>query len=170
METFKPAYGIETHYEVSDYGNLRRTASGQGARGGRNLSRPSKGYHTARICINSRASTVAVHRLVAQTFLRPMVKGECVNHLDGNPLNNRLENLEITSYSGNTRHAIDVLGYKPKAQRGAANGCALITEEQARIAKYEANNWGDVGRLAAEWGVKKSTLFAIRCGRNWKHI
>lgn len=170
METFKPAYGIETHYEVSDLGNIRRSVGGQGSRIGRNFAKPATGYHSARVCIEGKPSTVAVHRLVAQTFLRPMTKGECVNHLDGNPLNNSLNNLEITSYSGNSTHAVNVLGWKPTAQRGEANGCALITEAQARIAKYEANNPGDVGRLAAEWGVKKSTLFAIRCGRNWRHI
>lgn len=47
-----------------------------------------------------------VHRIVACTFLKNPNKGKylIVNHLDGNPLNNKLENLEWTTASENSLH------------------------------------------------------------------
>lgn len=170
MEIFRPAFGVESHYAVSNFGNIRRTVGGKGTRLNRNFRKPRTGYHTVRLCIDGKPFTVAVHRLVVQTFIRPMLEGQCVNHLDGDPLNNRLENLEITSYAGNTQHAVDVLGWKPTIPRGPANGCALLTEEQAKYVKTLPRGYGSILKLAAEWNVRPSTLYSIRTGRNWRHV
>lgn len=47
-----------------------------------------------------------VHRIVACTFLTnpDKKKYRIVNHIDGNPLNNKLENLEWTTASENSLH------------------------------------------------------------------
>lgn len=47
-----------------------------------------------------------VHRLVAEIFIGQIPEGYCVNHKDGNKKNNRLENLEIVTFSENIRHAV----------------------------------------------------------------
>lgn len=51
----------------------------------------------------------AVHRMVAETFLSkehlPKENVYVVNHLDGNILNNDVDNLEWTTYRGNSIHA-----------------------------------------------------------------
>lgn len=48
-----------------------------------------------------------VHRLVAMTFI-PNPKGKpCINHIDGNPKNNQVNNLEWTTYTENQNHAFD---------------------------------------------------------------
>lgn len=49
------------------------------------------------------------HRLVAQYFLNnglPITKNKEVNHIDGNKLNNSVENLEFLSHQENIKHAI----------------------------------------------------------------
>lgn len=48
-----------------------------------------------------------LHRLVAATFLERSDDKPIVNHLDGNKLNFRWDNLEWTTYSGNSQHAYD---------------------------------------------------------------
>lgn len=48
-----------------------------------------------------------VHRLVAFAFI-PIVKGKnCINHIDGNPKNNHVDNLEWCNHLENNRHAFE---------------------------------------------------------------
>lgn len=48
-----------------------------------------------------------IHRLVAQSFIGNIPKGYVVNHLDGNVLNNCVENLEIVSQRDNCLHGLN---------------------------------------------------------------
>lgn len=48
-----------------------------------------------------------IHRLVAETWLDNHLGKECVNHVDGNKLNNNVDNLEWVTSSENHIHAID---------------------------------------------------------------
>lgn len=81
----------------------------------------STGYLSIATKIGGRggkAKCFRVHRMVAETWLEEptdtlreeaekTVYGKVlVNHLDGDKLNNHLDNLEWTCYSGNTAHAI----------------------------------------------------------------
>lgn len=48
-----------------------------------------------------------VHRIVAIAFIPNPENFEIVNHLDGNPSNNNVENLEWTNSKGNVNHAFN---------------------------------------------------------------
>lgn len=63
------------------------------------------GYETVRLRKEGKISTHFVHRLVAGAFLdNPESKRE-VNHINGNKLDNRLENLEWVTHAENVQHA-----------------------------------------------------------------
>ena len=55
--------------------------------------------------VNGHNTTVAVHRLLALAFIPNPDNKDTVNHIDGNPSNNKLDNLEWCSQSENSTHA-----------------------------------------------------------------
>jgi hypothetical protein len=67
------------------------------------------GYQTLSLSSKGKASWHYVHRLVAETFVAGRDDGLEVNHLNGNKLDNRAENLEWVSRSENNTHKYRVL-------------------------------------------------------------
>jgi hypothetical protein len=58
------------------------------------------------LCVDSQTRTWFVHRLVARAFLGDGEPGEVVCHFDGNPANNRVENLRWDTQRANVQDAI----------------------------------------------------------------
>ena len=54
-----------------------------------------------------------LHRLIAEAFIPNPENKPCVNHIDGDPTNNHIDNLEWCTYSENEKHSYQVLGKKP---------------------------------------------------------
>lgn len=63
----------------------------------------SYGYYGVNLCSNGKCGNYVVHRLVAVAFLSNKLfeTNLVVNHIDSNPLNNKLENLEIVTQRQN---------------------------------------------------------------------
>lgn len=104
-------------YEVSSTGKVRSTKrkvlSTNGVEQvfkGRILSPDiSKGYERVVLSRENKQKRYAVHRLVATCFVENELNYSCVNHVDGNKLNNSSINLSWCSYSENEKHSYDVL-------------------------------------------------------------
>lgn len=62
------------------------------------------GYFVVGLCKDNKVKHFTIHRLVALTFIPPVVGCNVVNHKDGNKQNNNVDNLEWTTVSGNTKH------------------------------------------------------------------
>ena len=111
-EVWKPIKGCEGRYYISSQGRVKSTF-----RGKERILKPSIsnwGYLRVRITTNSgKRISPRIHRLVAEAFIpNPEHKKE-VNHLSGDKLDNRVENLCWTTPSENKQHSIDKLGVKP---------------------------------------------------------
>jgi hypothetical protein len=65
----------------------------------------SNGYERVGLMKNGKQVGVFVHRLVAQAFISLIIDSDQVNHLDGDKLNNQVDNLEWVTMSENHLHA-----------------------------------------------------------------
>lgn len=75
----------------------------------------NKGYYVVYLYNEKGKSTPkSVHRLVASTFLENINNYPVINHIDGNKLNNRLENLEWCTQSHNIKESYRLGLEKPQ--------------------------------------------------------
>lgn len=96
-----PIRGYESLYAVTESGEVISLRTELCIK----QSKSTTGY--LRVNLNNRdgGKTHKVHRLVAIHFLKNPNNLKCVNHKDGNKLNNHFSNLEWCDYTHNNRHA-----------------------------------------------------------------
>lgn len=100
-------------FMVSNYGNIKMIKKCSIHRhfdGKETLITPnigSWGYKVIRLTALNQSKDFLVHRLVAMTFIDNPAGKTQVNHIDGNKLNNRVDNLEWVTPSENIQHAYD---------------------------------------------------------------
>lgn len=97
---WKPIKGFE-HYLISSDGQVFNTRRNQIKKSGLD----HKGYRRVRLINGPVGVTKKVHRLVAEAFLPDYSNDLQVNHLNCIKSDNRVENLEMTNQSNNTKHA-----------------------------------------------------------------
>ena len=112
-----------------------------------------------------------VHRLVLETFVGPCPEGLECRHLDGNELNNNLDNLawgtKAEQIEDKKRHGtFDNSGQLP----GEGHWNNKLTEQQAIEIRTRAKNGERPCRLCKEFDVSEATIRDIRDGKSWRHL
>lgn len=77
-------------------------------------SKNQQGYKTISMIKNGKVYTKTLHRLLMETFKPNKDNLPCINHIDGNILNNSLDNLEWCTYSHNNKEAYRLGLKKPR--------------------------------------------------------
>lgn len=125
----------------------------------------SCGYLQAGLSANGKRSMRLMHRLVAIAFIpNPENKPE-VNHLDGNKLNNNVENLEWATKSENQIHAYKT-GLIIK-KNGEKNGNSKLTNKQV-LEIRKSNKLGV--ELSKLFNISTGAISQIRRRGTWAHI
>lgn len=166
QEKWRPVFGYEGLYQISDFGGIRRVLP-DGKYRILSTKIDWRGYRTAHLS-NKKAKTIKIHKMVLEAFDRPKPEGLQVNHKDANKLNNHISNLEWVTASENIVHS-----YKHGLQvdnRGENNGQSKLTPDKVkeiRILKSEKKTHAE---LAKKFNVSISLIGFIISGKRWAHI
>lgn len=123
----------------------------------------TKGYQCVTLCgPEGLRYPRRVHRLVAQCFLPNPAGHPCVRHKDGNPKNNRVENLSWGTYKDNED---DKRAHGTWALR--MGGAKLSLEDVARVRELFASGMSQIN-LAAAFDVSRPTITRLLNRTTWK--
>lgn len=111
-EIWKDIEGYEGLYHISNFGRVKSLSK---IIKGRNSNRVIKekirtiflsyGYLGLLLCNDNKQKKFLIHRLIAKAFIENPDKKHIVNHIDGNKLNNSIENLEWVNIRENCCHS-----------------------------------------------------------------
>ena len=156
-EEWKPIKGYEGLYEISNWGRVKSLL---GWNGHKYIQRErildpykqqSNKYYSrsvVKLTKDNKTKDFKVHRLVAEAFIPNPDNYTVVNHIDGNSLNNKVENLEWCTQKVNIKHAI--------------NNELIITRiktiDRETMVELLNNNF-TYDEIAEMLGVSKGTIF-----------
>lgn len=186
MTIFKPILGYEGIYEASSNGTIwtckgktttQILASGQKRKRvwkRRQLipkrERRNRSTHSdfrVELWKNGSHKTFLVSRLVASAFVTNPFGKPCINHLDGNPLNNKPSNLEWCTYKENQIHAFKTGLNKIPKQIFLIS--SFSHKRQGFYSMAEASRWlhtnpGYISGLLSR-GITRTGEYIIQVGR-----
>jgi len=182
IEIWRPVVGYEGYYEVSNMGRIRsldRVVWGKSKRGmwyssvreGKMFSKPDEGDRTYKtVGMNKpggKSKNCGVHWVVLEAFVGPRPEGMEGCHNDGNPSNNRLDNLRWDTHKGNhedrIRHGTNNGGEK--------NGATRLTESDVvEIRRLYSTGEYLMSELAKQYQMTDMGIRTLIRGITWSHV
>lgn len=157
-------------YQVSNLGRVKSLARSVYHSGGdltipvrilaSNKEPSGTGYHYVFLSQDGRPKRFRVHTLVLTAFRGP-AQGRICRHLDSNPSNNRLENLQWGTHAEN-------MADEYNNGHGPIRHFKLGEDDIRRIRRLR--NKMRLRVLAGDFGVSVTTIRNIQIGKTWGHI
>ena len=176
IEEWRPVVGYEGLYEVSNHGNVRSCdrvdCDGRHRRGTTMKQHEACGYMRVGLRKNGVQRKYLVHRLVAQAFVSGYRDGMEVNHIDENPLNNLVTNLEWVTSTENKNHGTrtERVSEKLKETSKDCKPVVMMLESGEEIQEFvsltEAGKQLGIHRSAIARAIKRG---GTASGYRWKY-
>lgn len=176
-EIWKDIPGYENFYQVSNIGRVRsldryvvgNTGKHNSFRCGKVLTNNigTTGYYRVNLTdptTNKRTSR-RVHRLVALAFIENPLNKKMINHIDGNKLNNKLENLEWVTRKENARHASET----GLVASGESHGMSKLKKEDI-IAIRSLSKRITQTQISLIYNVSDGHISSIISGKCWPNV
>jgi Mor family transcriptional regulator len=173
-EIWKDIAGFEGLYEVSNFQRVKALEKfrkrPKGAISFREASilrqTPSaKGYLSVTLTDkDGRRHQKRVHVLIAQAFIPNPLNLPEVNHKYGDKKDNRIEMLEWNTHLENMQHAVATGLYTQIGENHFKN---ILKESQVLEIFNSPLTYKE---LSKKYGVAKTTIQAIKTGKNWKQL
>lgn len=180
MEEWRDIPGWEDLYQVSSHGRVRskdRIVMRKAGRSSEYFKHKYKGrmmslatdrggyYNVTFRKTRGGAFTRKVHHLVLEAFVSERPAGAICRHLDGNPQNNRVENLSWGNHLENSRDAQE----HGTSATGSRHGRSVLTEDQVIEIRNRYSRGGvSHDALSEEFGISRGVMSGIIRGELWK--
>lgn len=125
-------------------------------------------YYSVSLSKDGKTKNFYVHALVARAFIPNPFNCPCINHKDGNRLNNDSSNLEWCTQSENLEHAKKT-GLSKNYGETHYNRKLTIKKVLEIRSKYQPFVY-TVTRLADEYGVSRGAIQHIIENKTWKEV
>jgi len=169
-EEWRPVVGYEGLYEVSSWGFVASLSmrNRYATKLRRLILRPyinADGRPSVTLCRDGRCRPYLTYRLVAEAFLGPAPSPlHEVAHWDGDPSNNRVENLRWATREENEadkkRHGRHLAGER--------NHRAVFSAEEIVAIRAAHDDGQPIGRLAASYETSRTHISEIVRGLVWR--
>ena len=135
-EIWKDIKGYEGYYQISNFGKVKsverivehKPYNLTVKESIRKLKLDTKGYYYLMLSKNGIIKNTKVHQLVANAFIPNPLNKPCVNHIDGNKLNNNVNNLEWVTYKENSQHARRTGLFSEESNKKSLRALAIYRE------------------------------------------
>lgn len=160
LEEWKPVVGFEGLYEVSDWGNVKsvdRTFEYYHPSAKKNIKRTFKGqilkkvlnqdgYHVVSLRdYNHKGHEGKVHRLVAEAWIPNLEGKPLIDHINGNKIDNRVENIRWATPLENSNNPNTIVN-----MRGIQNGRQLNRPDVSKRVLLFDSDWNLINEYPSE--------------------
>lgn len=170
VEEWRDVVGYEGLYKVSSHGRIKSYHARYKKPRILKTSMTTTGYRKVELAKNKVKKSYKIHRLVAEAFIPNEENKPYINHLDSNPLNNNVDNLEWCTQKENMIHSSIFGNHKSFAWK---NKELVISEYISGKSitylakKYGGNNHNTIIEVLKREKVKRRTISEQRMKYNY---